>query len=82
MLVAIWIVVARSVRIGGLFPFTQTAAIAMLGVAVAVWMSLFAERYDLPWPVTAVLSAVCVLAGTHVLPITGGLGLVGLVKSR
>ncbi|WP_232622265.1 flippase [Rhodococcus rhodochrous] len=82
MLVAIWIVVARTVRIGGLFPFTQTVAIAMLGVAVAVWMSLLAERYDLPWPVTAALSAVCVLAGTHVLPITGGLGLAGLVKSR
>ncbi len=45
-------------------------------------MSLFAERYDLPWPVTAALSAVCVLAGTHVLPITDELGLTGLVKSR
>ena len=54
----------------------------MPGVAVAVWMSLSADRYDLPWPVTAAVSAVCVLAGTHVLPTTGGLGLAGLVESR
>lgn len=82
MLIAIWIVVARSVRIGNLFPFTQIAAIAMLGVAVTVWTSLLAERFGVPWPITAVVAAACVLGGTHVLPITGGLGLVGLVKSR
>ncbi|WP_346765021.1 oligosaccharide flippase family protein [Rhodococcus sp. BL-253-APC-6A1W] len=82
MVVAIWVVVARTVAVRRLFPFAQASAIAMLGVAVTVWASLLAEQFDVPWPITAVVAPLCVFAGVHFLPITGGLGLVGLVKSR
>lgn len=82
MVVAIWVVVARTVAVARLFPFAQASAIAMLGLAVTVWASLLADRFDVPWPITAVVAPLCVFAGVHFLPITGGLGLVGLVKSR
>jgi len=82
MLVAMWVVVARTIPIGRLFPFAQTSAIAMLGLAVTVWASLLSERFGIPWPVTAVVAPMCVFAGVQFLPITGGLGLVGLVKTR
>lgn len=80
VLVVMWVLVVRSLRVPGLLPLGRLAAVAAATAGIVLASEVFAPI--VPWPLLGAASSAAALATGYALDLPGARAVVALVRSR